>query len=94
MAKPYEICIPRIDKKILREEIFQTFCRLKIGYIEKLIEIPLKTDENFKRILVKIKLNETEQTEYIKNRLEAGEPVNVVYDMPWFWQLKKATQQK
>lgn len=94
MSKTFEICIPRVDKKILREEIFQTFCKLKIGYIEKLLEIPLKSDEKYKRIIVKIKMNETENATFIKTRLEKGEPVNIVYDMPWFWQLKKVIQQK
>lgn len=94
MQRPFEICIPRVENKISRDEIFRTICKLKIGYIEKFVEIPLKTDENFKRILTKIRLNDSPQAIYIKNRLEIGEPVNIVYDMPWYWQLKKVIPQK
>ena len=94
MQRAFEICIPRVEKKTPRDEIFKTICKLKIGYIEKFIEIPLKTDDNYKRIILKIKLNESTQAVNIRSRLENGDPVNIVYDMPWYWQLKKVTQQR
>lgn len=94
MSKPFEICIPRVLSIIPREDIFQTFCKLKIGYIEKLVEIPSKTDSKYKRIILRLKLNDSTNATYIKTRLDKGEPVNIVYEMPWFWILKKVTQQK
>lgn len=79
------ICIPKVSNKITKQYIFGIFCALKIGYIEKLTEVPIKTDGMHKRIFVKVKWNQSELAKYIYNRFEKGENVKVVYSEPWYW---------
>jgi hypothetical protein len=85
--KPIDICIPRMENSIKRDQIFRTLQKLKIGYIERITEIPLKKEDGYKRVIIKIKWNNTEQSKTIQTRLKNEEPVNIVYDMPWFWRL-------
>lgn len=93
--KPIEICIPRVSIEITRQFIFQTFCKLKIGYIEKIIEIPLRADANFKRIIIRIKWNTNPgYSEYMQSRLKNNEPLNIVYNMPWYWKIVASHPQK
>jgi len=81
------ICIPRMENEIKRELIFSVFRKLKIGIIERITEIPLKNDEEHKRVIIKIKWNDTEQSKNIQTRLINGEPINIVYELPWFWKI-------
>jgi signal recognition particle subunit SEC65 len=81
------ICIPRMENNIDRKQIFNIFKKLNIGYIEKIIEIPLKNENEYKRVIIKIKWNNSEQTQKIQTRLQNGEPVNIVYELPWFWKI-------
>lgn len=81
------ICIPRMENNIDKKQIFNIFKKLNIGYIEKIIEIPLKNDNEYKRVIIKIKWNNNEETQQIKTRLQNGEPVNIVYELPWFWKI-------
>jgi len=90
-----EICIPKISCEIKRDFIFKIFSKLKIGYIERIIEIPIHKDPRFKRIIVKIKWDDlNSQSVYIKNRLIQNQPVNIVYDMPWYWKIVANHPQK
>jgi hypothetical protein len=87
--KQLELCIPRVSEKIPRKLIFDTFVKLNIGYIDRIIETPLRNDSHYKRIIIRIKWDNTQilaneiqkQLEDLKNHL------NIVYDMPWFWQI-------
>jgi len=87
--KQLELCIPRVSEKISRKFIFDTFVKLNIGYIDRIIETPLRNDSHYKRIIIRIKWDNTQnlaneiqkQLEDLKNHL------NIVYDMPWFWQI-------
>lgn len=83
----WNLCIPRMENKIIKKEIFNVFKKLNIGYIEKIIELPLKNETEYKRIIIKIKWNNTQQSEKIQSRLHNGEPVYIVYEMPWFWKI-------
>jgi hypothetical protein len=85
MHNRHVICIPKVSNKITKQYIFGIFCALKIGYIEKLTEVPIKTDPTHKRIFVKVKWNQSELAKYIYNRFENGENVKVVYSEPWYW---------
>jgi hypothetical protein len=79
------ICIPKVSNKITREYIFSIFCALKIGFVEKLTEVPIRNDPTHKRVFVKIKWNQSELSKYICKRFESGENVKVVYSEPWYW---------
>jgi hypothetical protein len=82
-----KLCIPRIENTIQREFIFKKLCLLNIGYIQKLTEIPLKNNPNYKRILIKIKWNTSQKTLDLKQKLIAGQTIKFVYQMPWFWKI-------
>jgi hypothetical protein len=79
------VCIPKVSNKITKQYIFGIFCALKVGYIEKLTEVPIKNDPAHKRIFVKIKWNQSAMSKYIYQRFENGENVKVVYSDPWYW---------
>lgn len=79
------ICIPKVSNKITKQYIFSIFCSLKVGFIEKLSEVPIKNDPLHKRIFVKIKWNHSNLSKYIYTRFESGENVKVVYSDPWYW---------
>ena len=85
----FDICIPRMEKTIRREFIFNTMRKLNIGLIERISEIPLKKESNtHKRVIIKIKWNSTERSKTIQERLQNKEPVNIAYEMsPTFWKL-------
>jgi len=82
-----DICIPRMEANITRKFIFSIFQRLNIGKVERIIENKLKTNENYKRIILKIRWNNTEKAVEIRQRLNNNLPVNIVYELPWFWKV-------
>lgn len=83
--KMHSICIPRIDATVSKSFIFDVFCRMKIGYIEKIYEIPIKSDTNYKRVFLKVKWNNTKTAQYFQTRFDKGENIKVVHSMPWYW---------
>jgi len=84
---PNAICIPRIEASIPKSLILNTFTNLKIGEIDGVIEIPFKDASRYKRIIVKIRWNDSEQTRFILNRFQEGKNVKIVYSssLPWYW---------
>ena len=89
IKKHPELCIPRMPIHISRETIFNTFCKLNIGFIERISEIPLKSNaQQYKRVIIRLKWNpSTEQSAFIYQRILKKEPVFIVYDMPWYWKV-------
>jgi len=85
--KNESLCIPRIESNIRRDFIFKKLCMLKIGYIQKMTEIPLKNNPDYKRILFRIQWNDEIKTNEIRERLSKGESINFIYDFPWFWKI-------
>jgi len=84
-SNAHVICIPRVSSRITKEYIFGVFCTLKVGFVEKITEIPVRNDESQKCILVRIKWNNSERAKYICSRFDEGKNVKVVYSDPWFW---------
>ena len=84
-SNAHVICIPRVSNRITKEYIFGIFCALKVGFVEKITEIPVRNDESQKCILVRIKWNASERAKYICRRFDEGKNVKVVYSDPWFW---------
>jgi hypothetical protein len=95
MNTSQSLCIPRIEATITKDYIFKTFCKLRIGYIDSIIEIPLRNDVKHKRIIIKIRWNETNpMSQNIKKRLENNETIKLVHDMPWYWKVVSTSPQK
>ena len=80
------ICIPRVDSTITKQEIFEKIRNLRVGFIEKIIEIPNKNDETSKRVIVKFKTwVENERSNRILCRFEEKKDIKIVYNYPWYW---------
>ena len=85
------LCIPRMESIIPVKYILQKLGQTKWGKIQKIIEIPLKSDENYKRILVKMVWNDDNpDVVKIRDKLNGGEKINLVYEMPYFWKISLA----
>jgi len=84
---PNALCIPRIECNIPKTQILATFCKLKIGTIESVVEIPLKEMPRYKRIVIRLKWNDSERAQYMLDRFRDEKNVKIVYNypMPWFW---------
>lgn len=87
LPKTSYLCIPKIHVSVSRDFIFKRLCMLKVGFIQKIVEIPLKTNVNFKRILIRIIWNQDPKSVNMRVRLCDGKPVYFVYDDPWFWKI-------
>lgn len=87
--KQLEICIPRVSENISRKLIFDTFVKLNVGYIDRIIETPLRNDSNYKRVIIRIKWDNTQSlaNEIQQQLVDLKNHMNIVYDMPWFWQI-------
>ena len=82
------LCIPRIKSNTTKEYIKKKLCNLQFfGKIEKIIEIPLKNDPTYKRILIKIIWNTNEPSKNFQERLRNTGSINYVYDFPWYWKI-------
>jgi hypothetical protein len=94
--KPLEICIPKVSITIPKKQIFDTFVKLNIGYIDRITENPLRYDSNYKRVVIRIRWDNTQPlaTEIQDQLQDTSNHMNVVYDMPWFWQIYANQQQK
>jgi hypothetical protein len=80
------ICIPRVDVSISKQEIFEKIRSLRIGFIEKIIEIPVKNDETSKRVIIKFKTwVENEISNRIINRFKENKDIKIIYNDPWYW---------
>ena len=87
------ICIPKIELSTTKEYILNIFNNLNIGKINRIIEIPLRTDPKNKRIIIQLKWGNSEKSIKIQEILNTGS-VKLVHDMPWYWKIVKTESQK
>lgn len=95
MAIVYSICIPRVFKNITEARIRAIFTRLGFGTIER-VDMVAKTNkkgEEFWRVFAHFSSwNERSgPAHYVKEMLDNGEKVPIVYDDPWYWLIAKST---
>jgi hypothetical protein len=77
-----------MSQQITRQQITSIFYRLQIGTIRRMIENPLRADPHYKRVVLIIHWNESPLAKEIQETLQdPTEHVNIVYDMPWYWQV-------
>jgi len=84
------LCIPRIEEGITKEFVGDIFKTLDIGDI-KSIDFKKTNKSTGRKVFINMyrwKTNET--AEKIKSRLNNGLPVNIMYQIPWYWKLKLA----
>ena len=86
------LCIPRVNAEIKKQEIFDAFSALRVGFIDRIMEMPLRNDETGKRVLIKFRTwVDTPTSVRIMERLDAGKDIKLVYDKPWYWVVYKWT---
>lgn len=78
------ICIPKVDIKLTRDYIYNKLCKLNLGRIDRIIEIPLYHDPNHKRIIIKLQWYKNSE---IEAYLAKNGNIKLVYDMPWYWKV-------
>jgi len=96
IEKSIQLCIPKMSNKITRQYIHQTFLKMNIGEIYRMIENPLRADPNYKRVILFIKWDNTKELakEIQVTLQDPTEHMNIVYDMPWYWQIYANHPQK
>lgn len=84
------ICIPRVFPNITREQIKNTFKKLKLGFIERIDMVQRENEkgEKFQRVFIHFKFwFQTKYAENVKTKLMNGHDIKIVYDDPWFWKV-------
>lgn len=91
------LCLPRVFPNITRKRIADVFDDLNIGDIER-IDMVNKTNQagaRFKRVFIHFKRwYNNEVADEIKEKVNTGKPVEVIYDDPWFWKVFKSNVPK
>lgn len=90
----YSLCIPRVFKNISEKRVRAIFYSLKLGFVER-VDMVAKTSEKgdeFWRVFVHFsEWNDSNQTAVqMRQKLDAGEKIKIVYDEPWFWLISKS----
>ena len=89
MSNP-SICIPRINSYISKWEISNVFNKLGIGKIKK-IDVLHNTERRTQKVFVHFKYwNETAESIRIKDILNSGGNIKIVYDFPQYWKCFKS----
>ncbi len=78
--------ISRVDISVPRSKIFETFSKLKIGFIDRIIEKPFNDNSQGKFVIIKFRTwVDTPVSQKILNRFNEGKDIKIVYDNPWYW---------
>lgn len=88
-------CIPRISVNTNKQFILNKFKNLELGdFIIRFIEIPLKNDPSYKKILIKMSYKNQLLLENVKNYFSKNGYIKFVYQMPWYWKIYLNDRQK
>jgi len=82
------ICIPRIELSVSKEYVQKILSEMRIGSIKQIIEIPLRNEPTFKRIIIKLEWNNYMQSSVnIQKQLADRGSIRLVHNMPWYWKI-------
>ena len=88
------LCIPKVDisntNDIFIADIFE---KLNWGEIDYITIIPNKIFDNNQTHKVFIRFNcwyNSSSATLYRNRIINNQPVNIVYNAPWYWKVKKS----
>ena len=82
------VCIPRMETSISNRFVYQILLKLNIGKINKIVEIPLKNEKDFKRVMITIQWHQyNPRSQFVQKRLCDGKNIKIVYDNPWYWKM-------
>ena len=90
------LCIPRVFKKITKEDIASVFRDLNLGRIQRIDLIARTNDkgEIVKRAFIHLTWNQSANATRARERLLCGNDIKVLYDDPWFWKVSANRAQK
>ena len=77
------ICIPKVDSRIKKKFIFETFNRFNFGFIKKIDLI--KVDKSQRCFIHYNNWNNNELSKQILDILEKGLDFKIMYRDPWYW---------
>jgi len=81
-------CIPRVNIDIKKDYIYNKINEFRLGKIVNIREIPLYNDCKYKRIIINIYWDRTDdKIKEIEELLVQIGSIKLVYDMPWYWKL-------
>jgi len=80
------LCIPRVSKYTSIREISKKLFDLEIGKVYKILELPIRKEEEYKRIIIVIEFK-GERGKELKKLIEGGKSIKVIYKEPWYWKL-------
>ena len=84
------ICIPRISSDVTKWEISDVFNKLNIGKILKIVTV-INTNNKTQKVFVHFKYwNNNVKSNKIKNILNSGDNIKLVYDFPNYWKCYKS----
>ena len=91
----YSLCIPRVFKNITEKRIRTIFYSLKLGFVER-VDMVAKTSpkgDEFWRVFIHFSnWNERNPSAMqMREKLDSGDRVKIVYDEPWFWLISKSS---
>lgn len=82
------ICIPRIELSVTKEYVQKILSEMRIGSIKQIIEIPLRNEPSYKRIIIKLEWNNYMQSSInIQRQLADRGSIRLVHNMPWYWKI-------
>lgn len=81
-----DICFPRMSNSIPLKYIFKIMCKMEVGKIKQILEIPNYLNPEYKRVIVRIRWNEqSSRTQYIQSRFIEEKPIIIVHNNNTFW---------
>ena len=92
------LCIPRVFPNITEQRIKEVLeVEFGLGEVERIDMVSMKNEkgDQFKRVFVHfIKWSTSDRTQVVRDALQNGEMVKIVYDDPWFWKIGKSHAKK
>jgi hypothetical protein len=93
MKETKYMCIPRVQSHLSIDYISNKLQEFKIGNILSIKEIPLKNDNEFKRMIIHLTWDKTnEKIHQLDEIIQKNGSIKLVYDMPWYWKMVEKKQ--
>jgi hypothetical protein len=89
MTRRLNICIPRINESVTRQDIFRVFRDFNFGKINKVV---IKGDRDSRCVFINYDSWYT-NVPWVKNiydRLMDGNDIKIIYNTPWHWRCVKS----
>lgn len=81
------ICIPKMKKSFTKHFIKQKIARCNFGKIQSIIERPLRNENDYKKVTIRIEVNNTTNGNYLLEKTKEGSPIKIVYNGVDYWRM-------